>query len=79
MAGGLVFVDEMGSHTSLWPPCVRLLASRQASLLQDTEKQRQEHHPLSEHQLRRRYGSFDGYLEGPTTREVFEASTGSTL
>src|SRR5215217_7563118 len=39
-------------------PLVRLLASRQASLLQDTEKQRQEHYPLSEHQLRRRYGSF---------------------
>ena len=53
-----MFVDEMGSHTSLWPPSVRLLASRQASLLQDTQKQRQEHHPLSEHQLRRRYGSF---------------------
>ena len=53
-------------------PLVRLLASRQASLLQDTEKQRQEHHPPSEHQLRR-YGPFDGYLEAPTSKEVFKA------
>jgi len=32
-AGGLVFVDEMGSHTLLWPPCTptRLAASESSS------------------------------------------------